>query len=87
MLDEPTTGLHLSDTSLLLTHLNRLVEKGNSVIMVEHNMHVATNSDYIIDIGPNAGEQGGQIVCSGTPNQVFSNEKSATVPFLRQARR
>ena len=50
-------------------------------------MHVATNSDYIIDIGPNAGEQGGQIVCSGTPNQVFSNEKSATVPFLRQARR
>jgi len=87
VLDEPTTGLHLSDTSLLLTHLNRLVEKGNSVIMVEHNMHVAANSDYIIDVGPNAGEQGGLIVCSGTPHQVLNNEKSATAPFLRQARR
>ena len=85
VLDEPTTGLHLSDTALLLEHLSTLVDSGNTVVMVEHNMQVAAASDHVIDMGPGAGEDGGQIVAWGTPKDVAKNKKSATAPFLKQA--
>ena len=85
VLDEPTTGLHLSDTALLLEHLSTLVDSGNTVVMVEHNMQVAAASDHVIDMGPGAGEDGGQIVAWGTPKDVAKNKESATAPFLKQA--
>ena len=70
LLDEPTTGLHLSDTALLMQHLSTLVEAGNTVVMVEHNMQVAGACDYIIDMGPGAGDEGGKIVAEGRPEEV-----------------
>ncbi|WP_394221477.1 excinuclease ABC subunit A [Alteromonas gracilis] len=85
VLDEPTTGLHLADTSLLMKHLSALVDSGNTVLMVEHNMQVAALCDHIIDLGPGAGEDGGQIVAQGTPEEVAKHKKSATAPFLKQA--
>lgn len=83
VLDEPTTGLHPADVTLLMTHLNALVDAGNSVVMVEHNMQVAAASDYVIDMGPGAGDAGGTIVAHGTPQEVANNMKSKTARFLR----
>ena len=85
VLDEPTTGLHLSDIALLMTHLSSLVDRGNTVVMVEHNMKVAAACDYVIDIGPGAGGSGGQVVAHGTPEDVARNKESATAPFLTEA--
>lgn len=82
ILDEPTTGLHPADVTMLMAQLNGLVEAGNSVILVEHNMRVARNSDWIIDIGPGAGGDGGAIVAQGTPAEVARSEISRTAPFL-----
>ncbi|SHF61425.1 excinuclease ABC subunit A [Loktanella atrilutea] len=82
VLDEPTTGLHPADVTLLLTQLERLVEAGNSVIMVEHNMLVARHSDWIVDIGPGAGGEGGRIVAEGPPRDVARSTLSRTAPFL-----
>ncbi|WP_351118754.1 excinuclease ABC subunit UvrA [Psychrobacter sp. SMN/5/1215-MNA-CIBAN-0208] len=82
ILDEPTTGLHPADVSMLMTQLNGLVDAGNTVIMVEHDMQVASNSDWIIDIGPGAGDEGGQIVAQGTPDEVAKSKTSRTAPFL-----
>lgn len=82
ILDEPTTGLHPSDVSLLMAQLNGLVDAGNTVIMVEHDMQVASNSDWIIDIGPGAGDEGGLIVAEGTPAEVAKSKTSRTAPFL-----
>lgn len=82
ILDEPTTGLHPADVSMLMTQLNGLVDAGNTVIMVEHDMQVASNSDWIIDIGPGAGDAGGLIVAQGTPSDVAQSEDSRTAPFL-----
>ena len=84
ILDEPTTGLHPADVEKLVTQLEALVENGNSVIMVEHDMHVAANSDWIIDIGPGAGEEGGKIVVEGSPALVAKNKERITAPFLLQ---
>ncbi|MBE0361452.1 excinuclease ABC subunit UvrA [Pseudoalteromonas aliena] len=84
VLDEPTTGLHPSDVSMLMSQLNRLVNAGNTVIMVEHNMQVASNSDWIIDVGPGAGDEGGLIVAQGSPEKVASSKMSKTAPFLLQ---
>ncbi|MEO7996876.1 MAG: excinuclease ABC subunit UvrA [Gemmatimonadaceae bacterium] len=84
VLDEPTTGLHPSDVDRLMTQLNGLVESGNTVIVVEHDMRVAAASDWIIDIGPGAGELGGQIVASGPPISVASSTASRTAPYLRE---
>ena len=84
VLDEPTTGLHPSDVSMLMSQLNRLVNAGNTVIMVEHNMKVASNSDWIIDVGPGAGDEGGLIVAQGSPEKVASSKMSKTAPFLLQ---
>ena len=82
VLDEPTTGLHPSDVALLMAQLNGLVATGNTVIMVEHDMQVASNSDWIIDMGPGAGDEGGLIVAEGTPKEVAKSKNSRTAPFL-----
>ncbi|MEG9303055.1 excinuclease ABC subunit UvrA [Psychrobacter celer] len=82
ILDEPTTGLHPADVSMLMAQLDALVEAGNTVIMVEHDMQVASNSDWIIDIGPGAGDAGGQVVAQGTPEDVATSKISQTAPFL-----
>lgn len=82
ILDEPTTGLHPKDVTMLMAQLNELVDAGNTVIMVEHNMQVAGHSDWVIDIGPGAGDAGGKIVAQGTPNEVSASQKSRTAPFL-----
>ncbi|MDN3488343.1 excinuclease ABC subunit UvrA [Pseudoalteromonas sp. APC 3694] len=82
ILDEPTTGLHPKDVAMLMTQLNGLVDAGNTVIMVEHDMQVASNSDWVIDIGPGAGDEGGLIVAQGSPEKVASVKASKTAPFL-----
>jgi excinuclease ABC subunit A len=82
ILDEPTTGLHPSDVCRLLAQLQTLVETGNTVLVVEHDMDVITASDWIIDIGPGAGDEGGKVVASGSPEQVARNEVSRTAPYL-----
>ena len=82
VLDEPTTGLHPADVSKLMDQLNGLVDAGNTVIMVEHDMQVANSSDWIIDIGPGAGDEGGLIVVQGPPAKVAESKTSRTAPFL-----
>ncbi|WP_423813710.1 excinuclease ABC subunit UvrA [Psychrobacter sp. 219-2-C] len=82
VLDEPTTGLHPSDVAMLMAQLNGLVATGNTVIMVEHDMQVASNSNWIIDMGPGAGDEGGLIVAEGTPKEVAKSKDSRTAPFL-----
>jgi excinuclease ABC subunit A len=82
VLDEPTTGLHPSDVERLLLQLNRLVDAGNTVILVEHDMEVIAASDWVIDIGPGAGEAGGKIVAEGKPADIVKNKHSRTAPYL-----
>jgi excinuclease ABC subunit A len=82
LLDEPTTGLHFKDVRMLLEVLNRLVDKGNTVCIIEHNLDVIKNADYIIDIGPEGGEGGGRIVAQGTPEELCQCEASLTGQFL-----
>ncbi|TWU10193.1 UvrABC system protein A [Allorhodopirellula heiligendammensis] len=83
ILDEPTTGLHPADVSRLMSQLNGLVDAGNTVILVEHDMQVAGNSDWMIDMGPGAGDQGGQIVAQGPPATIAKSTTSRTAKFLR----
>ncbi|MCK6617288.1 MAG: excinuclease ABC subunit UvrA [Cyclobacteriaceae bacterium] len=83
ILDEPTTGLHFQDISHLLNVLQKLVDKGNTVLVIEHNMDVIKSADYIIDLGPEGGEQGGRIVAQGTPEEVSKNPASYTGRFLK----
>jgi excinuclease ABC subunit A len=85
VLDEPTTGLHPSDIDLLLKQLHSLVDAGNTVIVVEHNVQVLADSDWLIDVGPGAGEEGGRIVASGPPAKVAQHKSSRTAPYLRAA--
>ena len=82
VLDEPTTGLHPADVEKLMTQLDGLVDAGNTVIVVEHDMRVAAGGDWVIDIGPGAGDEGGQVVAAGTPEEVSRAGKSRTAPFL-----
>lgn len=82
VLDEPTTGLHPRDVDRLLVQLNRLVDAGNTVIVVEHDMRTVTQCDWVIDVGPGAGDQGGTIVAAGTPSQIAANKASRTASFL-----
>jgi excinuclease ABC subunit A len=84
VLDEPTTGLHPLDTDRLMAQLNRLVDAGNTVIMVEHTMRVAAGCDWVIDIGPGAGEGGGTVVAAGPPAKVAASRASRTAPYLGQ---
>jgi excinuclease ABC subunit A len=83
VLDEPTTGLHPSDVERLMAQLDGLVDAGNTVIVVEHDMHVVAHSDWIIDMGPGAGEEGGHIVCEGPPAALLESARSRTAPYLR----
>lgn len=83
ILDEPTTGLHFQDISHLLDVLQKLVDKGNSVLVIEHNMDVIKSADYVVDLGPEGGAKGGQIIAQGTPEQVAKNVKSYTGKFLK----
>lgn len=84
ILDEPTTGLHFKDIQQLLTVLNKLVEKGNTLIVIEHNLDIIKVADHIIDIGPEGGKGGGKIVAQGTPEQIAKQKNSFTAPFLAQ---
>ena len=84
VLDEPTTGLHFEDVSRLLQVLNGLVDKGNTVIVIEHNLDVIKSADWIIDLGPEGGSGGGRIVATGTPEQVARVEGSHTGAFLAE---
>ena len=84
ILDEPTTGLHFEDIRILLGVLNQLVEKGNTIIVIEHNMDIIKCADFIIDIGPEGGAKGGEIVFSGTPEELIKSEKGFTSKFLKQ---
>ena len=84
ILDEPTTGLHFADIQALLDVLHKLVEKGNTVIVIEHNLDVIVNADYIIDIGPEGGVRGGELVVTGTPQEVARSGIGITSRFIRQ---
>ena len=83
VLDEPTTGLHTADIHKLIKVLNELVEAGNTVVVIEHNLDVIKTADYIIDLGPEGGDKGGEIVVTGTPEEVIKNKKSYTGKFLK----
>ncbi len=87
LLDEPTVGLHYDDVQKLLEVLNKLVSKGNTVVLIEHNLDIIKSSDYIIDIGPEGGVKGGNIVAKGTPEQVANNAKSYTGKYLKKVLR
>ncbi len=85
LLDEPTIGLHYEDVKKLIEILQKLVSKGNTVLVIEHNMDVIKSADYILDIGPEGGEGGGQLIAKGTPEEVANNEKSHTGKYLKKA--
>ena len=83
ILDEPTTGLHFEDVNVLMKVINKIVEFGNTVIIIEHNLDVIKLADYVIDIGPDGGNKGGKIVAEGTPEEIIKNSKSVTGKFLK----
>jgi excinuclease ABC subunit A len=85
ILDEPTTGLHFQDVQMLIDVLQRLVDAGNTVLVIEHNLDVLKVVDCLVDIGPEGGEAGGRIVAQGTPEEVANVPESATAPFLQKA--
>jgi excinuclease ABC subunit A len=82
ILDEPTTGLHFEDIRVLLKVLNSIVDKGNTVIVIEHNMDVIKVADHIIDLGKEGGIGGGEVLCTGTPEEIIKNTESYTAQFL-----
>lgn len=84
ILDEPTTGLHFEDVRILLEVLNKLVDNGNTVLVIEHNMDIIKMADYVIDIGPESGHRGGEIVCTGTPEEIAKNTLSITGKYLKE---
>ena len=84
ILDEPTTGLHTADVHRLIDILQRLVDTGNSIVVIEHNLDLIKTADYIIDLGPESGEKGGEVIAIGTPEQIIKNEKSYTGKFLKK---
>jgi excinuclease ABC subunit A len=84
LLDEPTTGLHFDDVRVLMDVLNKLVDRGNTIIVIEHNMEVIKMADHIIDIGPEGGERGGRIIAHGTPEEVAAQKEGYTSSFLEE---
>jgi excinuclease ABC subunit A len=84
ILDEPTTGLHFRDIQHLVDVLNKLVDRGNSILVIEHNMDIIKIADYIIDLGPEGGEEGGYILFEGTPEELADVRKSFTARFLKE---
>ena len=83
ILDEPTTGLHFHDVKKLLEVLQELVDQGNTVVVIEHNLEVIKTADWIVDLGPEGGDGGGEIVASGTPEDVAKNPRSYTGQYLK----
>ena len=83
-MDEPTTGLHIADVHKLIDILQRLVDTGNTIIVIEHNLDLIKTADYIIDLGPEGGDNGGEVVAIGTPEQICKNERSYTGKFLKK---
>jgi excinuclease ABC subunit A len=83
ILDEPTTGLHFEDVRVLLEVLNMLVDKGNTIVVIEHNLDVIKVADHLIDMGPEGGARGGEVICTGTPEVVARNKKSYTAEYLK----
>jgi excinuclease ABC subunit A len=83
ILDEPTTGLHFEDVNVLMGVINRLVGRGNTILIIEHNLDVVKSADWVIDIGPEGGKDGGQILFEGTPENLIKNNKSETARFLK----
>ena len=83
VLDEPTSGLHPSDIEKLLSLLQNLVDSGNSVLVIEHNLDVIRNADWVIDLGPEGGDKGGEIIAEGTPEQIMEVEESYTGQYLK----
>ena len=84
ILDEPTTGLHFEDIRVLMNVLNELADKGNTVLIIEHNLDVVKLADYVIDIGMEGGKKGGKILVTGTPEEVSTHKKSYTAKFLKK---
>jgi excinuclease ABC subunit A len=84
ILDEPTTGLHFADVKLLMEVIQRLVDQGNTVLMIEHNLDVLLQADYIIDLGPEGGDRGGELIATGTPEQVAACAGSYTGIYIKQ---
>ena len=84
ILDEPTTGLHFEDVNILLNVLNKLVDRGNTVLVIEHNLEVIKVADYVIDMGPEGGERGGYIIAEGTPEELVKNQESFTAQYLKE---
>ena len=84
ILDEPTTGLHIDDVHRLIEILQRLVDTGNTILVIEHNLDLIKTADHIIDLGPEGGERGGQIIGIGTPEQIVKNDRSYTGKFLKK---
>ena len=84
ILDEPTTGLHTDDIKKLLIILNRIVDNGDTVVIIEHNLDVIKVADYIIDLGPEGGDQGGQVIATGTPEEIVKVKESYTGQFLKE---
>jgi excinuclease ABC subunit A len=83
ILDEPSTGLHFEDIRIFLEVINKLVDSGNSVLIIEHNMDIIKVADYIIDMGPEGGDEGGLVVCEGTPEQIINHKTSYTAQYLK----
>ena len=83
ILDEPTTGLHIADVHKLVDVLQKLVDTGNTVIVIEHNLELIKTADHIIDLGPEGGDEGGTVIAEGTPEEVAQNENSFTGQYLR----
>jgi len=83
ILDEPTTGIHFEDVNVLMGVINRLVDRGNTVLIIEHNLDVVKSADWVVDIGPEGGKEGGQVLFEGTPENLIKNKKSETARFLK----
>src|SRR5260370_6240152 len=84
ILDEPTTGLHFDDVSRLLHLMHGLVDRGNTVVVIEHNLEVIKTADHVIDLGPEGGDEGGRIIATGTPEEIAENKNSPTGQYLRK---
>jgi excinuclease ABC subunit A len=84
ILDEPTTGLHFEDVRVLLGVLNKLVDKGNTVLVIEHNLDVVKTADYVIDLGKEGGAGGGELLCKGTPEEIIRKKKGYTAEYLKK---